>query len=292
MDKIIYKSSNQYLINNIIIFQTTINNNKFLIDNYANLYYEYNIYYKLIIFNDRLLNDLEIKELIEILNNFEFISFYNSNEHYENINNVILNFLNDKPIKIPRHYQVIYNNPQTHNNYNDILNTYNNYNDILNTHNIIKVLYGSQIEFSGNYYEINISVHNKVSYYVFLIDDSGNIYQWLTTKWRTKNNNKVKLSDNIIKKIKDTNFNIIEYSMSHASMPFIIEKEIKEIIKNEENQNIIDNLINENNELKKVINKNKDIEGKFLLKLKELEEIIVNKSKELEDKIKLIETRW
>jgi hypothetical protein len=113
-------------------------------------------------------------------------------------------------------------------------------------------------------------------------------------------------------KIKDNDFNITEYYIvGGTSLPLIIEKKIKEIIKNEENQNIIDNLINENNELKKVINqniidnlinennelkkvinKNKDIEGKFLLKLKELEEIIVNKSKELEDKIKLIETRW
>jgi hypothetical protein len=298
----IINKSNPYLINNTFIFEKFINSCKFLVDNYCNIYYEDRDKQTILkIFNDRLLNDTEIKELVKQLNNFESSSWNYNLE--EDINIIILDFLKNKPINIPRPF--------------DTSQTHNNYNDILNTTNIIKVLYGSSKQSycryaENNSNEINISVHNKNSHQTHLIDDYGNIYTWSSiNNWITRNKNKVKLSDNIIKKIKDTKINITEYSMSHTSMPFIIEKKIKEIIKNEENQNIIDNLINENNELKKVINQNiidnlinennelkkvinqnKDIEGKFLLKLKELEEIIVNKSKELEDKIKLIETRW
>lgn len=288
--------SNQYLINNTFIFEKLINNYKFLVDNYCNIYYgDGNKQTILKIFNDRLLNDTEIKELVKQLNNFESSSW---NYLEEDINIIILDFLKDKPINIPKPFEVNYNS-QKYNNYPQLVEQYKNYNDILNTTNIIKVLYGSSKQLcsrttNNSIFEYNISVHNKASSYnVFLIDDCGNIYQrGGLNNWITRNNNKVKLSDNIIKKIKDKNFNITEHYIGGISMPFIIEKEIKEIIKNEENQNIIDNLINENNELKKIINKNEEIEGKFLLKFKELEEIIVNKSKELEDKIKLIETRW
>ena len=304
MDKIIYKSSNQYLINNIIIFQTTINNNKFLIDNYANIYYEYNIYYKLIIFNDRLLNDLEIKELIEILNNFEFISFNNSFEHYENINNVILNFLNDKPIKIPRHYQVIYNNPQTHNNYNDILNTYNNYNDILNTHNIIKVLFATYHDsnmygihgYSIHFKSFTTSTHNfiKNKYESYLIDDYGNIYRRIGKEWKTKTDYKTKFDNNLIKKLKENDFNInitlINDKINYEPQ-YYIKNKINEIIKEYQYELKLKEMEN------KYETKIKELIDYFELnkmenKLKEIEDKYETKIKELIDKINYLENKW
>ena len=75
----IINKSNQYLFNNTFIFEKLINNYKFLVDNYCNIYYG-NKQTILKIFNDRLLNDTEIKELVKQLNNFEILSW---NDNYE-----------------------------------------------------------------------------------------------------------------------------------------------------------------------------------------------------------------
>ena len=292
--------SNQYLINNTFIFEKLINNYKFLVDNYCNIYYG-NKQTILKIFNDRLLIDTEIKELVKQLNNFESSSW---NYLEEDINIIILDFLKDKPINIPRPFEVIYNNSQTYNNYTQLVEGYKNYNNILNTHNIIKVLFATYHDsnmygihgYSIHFKSFTTSTHNfiKNKYESYLIDDYGNIYRRIGKEWKTKTDYKTKFDNNLIKKLKENDFNInitlINDKINYEPQ-YYIKNKINEIIKEyqyelklKEMENKYETKIKElidYFELNKMENKLKEIEGKYETKIKELI-----------DKINYLENKW
>jgi hypothetical protein len=294
MSEYIYKT-NQYLINNVIIFDRKIYNDVCKVDNYCNVYVVDDNKLQLKIFNDRLLNSEEIKSLQISLN-----SINNKSRDWiytieENINNIINMWLlnNNKPIKIPREWSSL--------KYNDKCNY--DYNFILKDINIIKILFGCYGYYGLDKYnnsahndsELKISCHNKNNYFhYFLIDDYGNIYKIISNGelYKYNNNiNNIKLHKTIIKNIQKSDFNInIHYSeVSENKFIIYIQEKLNIIIQNGENELKFNHLINENKELKTKIDelsyKNthllKILENKLMCldKMNEQLEMLIKKNK-------------